>query len=58
MTIFWRVFVSYIFSEPRAAQGGQKKLNPGLVTSYDLRHGNGAGLFSKEKVLVSKEVDK
>jgi len=30
--------------------------SPGLVTSYDLRPGNGAGLFWKEK--VSKEVDK
>ena len=31
-------------------------LSPGLVASYDLGSGNGAGLFSKEK--VSKEVDK
>jgi len=43
------------------ASGTQKyynsnKLSPGLVASYDLRPGNGAGLFSKEK--VSKEVDK
>jgi len=30
--------------------------SPGLVTSYDLRPGNGAGLFWKEK--VSKEVEK
>jgi len=26
------------------------KLKPGLVTFYDIRPGNGAGLFSKEKI--------
>jgi len=30
-----------------------KKLKPGLVAHYDIRLGNGAGLFSKEK--ISKE---
>jgi len=36
-------------------QNKPKQLKPrGLVTSYNLRAGNGAGLFSKEKV---KEVD-
>ena len=30
-----------------------KKLMPGLVTFYDIRPGNGADLFSKEK--ISKE---
>jgi len=29
------------------------KKSPGLVTSYNLRHGNGVGLFSQEK--ISKE---
>jgi len=33
-----------------------KQLKSGVVTSCDLRPGNGAGLFSNEK--VSKEVDK
>jgi len=28
----------------------RKKLKPGLVAFYDIRPGNGAGLFSKEKV--------
>jgi len=32
-----------------------RKLKPGLVAFYDIRPGNGAGLFSKEK--VSKGVD-
>jgi len=27
-----------------------KKLTPGLVAFYDIRPGNGAGLFSKEKI--------
>jgi len=31
-------------------------LSPGLDASYDLRPGNAAGLFSKEK--ASKDVDK
>ena len=33
-----------------------KKLKPGLVAFYDIRSGNGAGLFSKEK--LSKGGDK
>jgi len=33
-----------------------KKLKPGLVAFYDLQPGNGAGLFSKEK--ISKKGDK
>ena len=33
-----------------------KKLKPGLVASYDIQPGNGAGLFSKEK--IGKEGDK
>jgi len=33
-----------------------KKLKPGLVSSYDIRPGNRAGLFSKEK--ISKGVGK
>jgi len=37
-------------------QNKHKKLKPGLVAFYDIWPGNGAGLFSKEK--VSKEVDK
>jgi len=28
----------------------QKKLKPGLVAFYDIRPGNGAGLFSQEKI--------
>ena len=28
-----------------------KKLKPGLVAFYDIRRGNGAGLFSKEKIV-------
>jgi len=34
-------------------QNKHKKLKPGLVAHYDIRLGNGAGLFSKEK--ISKE---
>jgi len=37
-------------------QNKLKLLSPVLVASYNLRTGNAAGLFSKEK--VSKEVDK
>jgi len=37
-------------------QNKHKKLKPGLVAFYDIRPGNGAGLFSKEK--TSKERDK
>jgi len=33
-----------------------KKLKPGLVTFYDIRPGNEAGLFSKEQ--ISKGGDK
>ena len=33
-----------------------KKLKPGLVAFYDIQPGNGAGLFSKEK--ISKGGDK
>jgi len=33
-----------------------KKLKPGLVTFYDIRPGNRAGLFSKER--ISKGGDK
>jgi len=33
-----------------------KQLKPSLVASYDLRPGNGAGLFLKKN--VSKEADK
>jgi len=33
-----------------------KKLKPGLVAFYDIRPGNGAGLFSMEK--ISKGGDK
>jgi len=35
-----------------------KKVKPGLVVFYDIRPGNGAGLFSKEKKVrekISKE---
>jgi len=28
----------------------RKKIKPGLVAFYDIRPGNGAGLFSKEKI--------
>jgi len=31
-------------------QNKPKKLNPGLVAFYDIRPGNGAGLFSKKKI--------
>jgi len=31
----------------------QKTIKPGLVAFYDIRPGNGVGLFSKEK--ISKE---
>jgi len=34
----------------------KKKLKPGLVASYDIQPGNGARLFSKEK--IGKEGDK
>jgi len=37
-------------------QNEHKKLKPGLVAFYDIRPGNGAGLFSKEK--ISKGGDK
>ena len=30
-------------------QNKHKKIKPGLVDFYDIRPGNGAGLFSKEK---------
>jgi len=31
-------------------QNTHKKLKPGLVAFYDIRRGNGAGLFSQEKI--------
>jgi len=31
-------------------QNEHKKLKPGLVAFYDIGPGNGAGLFSKEKI--------
>jgi len=31
-------------------QNKHKQLKPGLVAFYDIRPGNGAGLFSKEKI--------
>jgi len=31
-------------------QNDHNKLKPGLVAFYDIRPGNGAGLFSKEKM--------
>jgi len=37
-------------------QNKHKKLEPGLVAFYDIRPGNRAGLFSKEK--ISKGGDK
>jgi len=37
-------------------QNKHKKLKPGLVAFYDIRPGNGAGLFTKEK--ISKGGDK
>jgi len=37
-------------------QNKHKKLKPGLVAFYDIRPGNTAGLFSKEK--ISKGEDK
>jgi len=37
------------------AQNKHKIRKPGLVAFYDIRPGNGAGLFSKEK--ISKEED-
>jgi len=35
-----------------------KKLKPGLVVFYDIQPGNGAGLFSKEKISRPKEEGK
>jgi len=37
-------------------QNKYKKLKPDVVAFYDIQHGNGAGLFSKEK--ISKEENK
>jgi len=39
-------------------QNKHKNLKPGLVTLYDIRPGNGAGLFSKEKVSKGREISK
>jgi len=36
----------------------QLKKSPGLVTSYDLRPGNGVGLFSKGKDKLGKTEEK
>jgi len=38
-----------------ATQNKQKKLKPGLVAFCDIRPGNGAGLFSKEKISRLRE---
>jgi len=35
-------------------QNKHKKLKPGLVAVYDIWPGNGAGLFSKEKISKDK----
>ena len=39
-------------------QNRHKKLKPGLVAFYDIWPGNGAGLFSKEKMSRPKGGDK
>jgi len=36
-------------------QNEHKKLKPSLVAFYDIRPGNGAGLFSKEKISKAGE---
>jgi len=36
-------------------QNEQKELKPGLVAFYNIRPGNGAGLFSKEKISKKSE---
>jgi len=38
-----------------ATQNKHTKLKPGLIAFYDIRRGNGTGLFSKEK--ISKDGD-
>jgi len=35
-----------------------KKLKPGLLAFYDVRSGNGAGLFSKEKISKGGDISK
>jgi len=39
-------------------QNEQKELKPGLVAFYNIRPGNGAGLFSKEKISKKSEEKK
>jgi len=39
-------------------QNKNEKLKPGLFTFYDIRPGNRAGLFSKEKIKVREEISK
>jgi len=34
------------------------KIKSGLVAFYDIRPGNGAGLFSKEKISIREEIIK
>jgi len=40
---------------PTTTQNIHKKLKPGLVAFYDIRPGNGAGLFSKEKISMKED---
>jgi len=46
----------HTFTSQTKCTATPKKLKPGLVASYDIQPGNGAGLFSKEK--IGKEGDK
>jgi len=45
-----------IQNKSTTTQNKHKKLKPGLVALYDIRSGNAAGLFTKEK--ISKAADK
>jgi len=47
----------HAFANQNKCTTTQKKIKPGLIAFYDIRPGNGAGLFSKEKIRdeISKE---
>jgi len=48
--------IKALFTNKKKCTTTQNKLEPGLIAFYDIRSGNRAGLFSKEK--ISKGGDK
>jgi len=48
----------HAFTNQKKCTTTQNKHKPGLVALYDIRPGNGAGLFSKEKISKGGDEEK